>query len=388
VFSLLLGIALAVRLTYLFASFPKDTYADAATYYIPAGEKYINGTLPNAVNPEHPPLAKYIIGFFAVFLGQPSLSSLAFGLIAAILVFAIVRQMTNDTKWGAVALWLFAFDPISIGISVFPVLEVFMITFSLLGIFLVLKPEGELNPIGAGISFGLALACKSSALLILGPTLVWLLFMRRFRSLLSVGVSSTVAFIVPYSLLIAREGFQSFVSLATYEFGFTGGRGYGELPSILLTLRNLFSGVLFHLTTYVQVGGVAQRAYPESVTFFGYPHVSIAEVINPWIMLMLFPTIFILFKRWKDSRDGVKIFFLLILITNLAAEGLFQYSVEPWLYAPTSVALCLTIPVILKEGWRGTGFKRSTILFYLGQIPIWLLFAVTIEATRILLLRG
>ena len=50
-------------------------YADAALYTI-AGRALIGGALPDSVNQEHPPLAKYIIGVFSVYLKNAYASSL------------------------------------------------------------------------------------------------------------------------------------------------------------------------------------------------------------------------------------------------------------------------------------------------------------------------
>lgn len=66
----LLALFIAIRLLSWLRRY--QVFGDAYSYYIPAGIAYVRGALPNTINFEHPPLAKYIIGTFAIYFGRVS----------------------------------------------------------------------------------------------------------------------------------------------------------------------------------------------------------------------------------------------------------------------------------------------------------------------------
>jgi hypothetical protein len=121
---------LVVRIAALLKPIPAiPGYGDAG-YYISAGTAYVTGALPDSTNPEHPPLAKYIIGFFNVYLGNATLGSVVFGLLGAAAAFLISRKLNLNREWATVTVWLLAFDSVSISTAIYPVLDGFMISCS------------------------------------------------------------------------------------------------------------------------------------------------------------------------------------------------------------------------------------------------------------------
>jgi predicted membrane-bound dolichyl-phosphate-mannose-protein mannosyltransferase len=367
---------LFVRLVYLLVSFPKAVYGDAPLY-VSTGESYVvNGTLPNALNPGHPPLGKYIIGFFAVYAGEPAASSLLFGVIVAISLFLIVRELAGNARWGVVAVWLFAFSLTGIGISVYPVLDVFMLAFSMLGLYMLLRVRRLIDFVLVGVLFGLALASKESAILFILPVIAWLLVTKRPKESLLLVLSGIAAYVSSYLALIIREGFGSFASLLAVQFGLKySHRGAQDFVSLFATIQDLLNGILFQLSTYTQVAGVTTTGHPEAFTLFGYSHISLANEVNPWIMLSFFPVLVFLVRAWKSDHDRRLLLIIFILTSNLIGEGLLNYEFEPWLYASMAVSLSIAIPVTLKGLWNGTEKRRALTFLYLAQVAIWLVVA-------------
>jgi predicted membrane-bound dolichyl-phosphate-mannose-protein mannosyltransferase len=149
------SVFLAVRIAALLKPPPVIVDYGDAGYYISAGIAYMGGALPDSVNPEHPPLAKYIIGFFSVYIGDPSFASLLFGFLTAVAAFLLSRKLTGS-RWAAATVWLLAFDSVSISTSIYPVLDGFMLFFALLAVYLLLIATKGRHYYLAGISLGAA----------------------------------------------------------------------------------------------------------------------------------------------------------------------------------------------------------------------------------------
>lgn len=148
-------------------------------YYIPAGMAYIRGTLPDTVNFEHPPLAKYVIGFFALCLNSPNFASLLFGALTTITALALARTLIPEKSWAWTIVWLLTFDQINISISIDPMFDVFALFFALLGMYILLKAKNRVSYAICGGVFGLALASKWVAAFLILPSLVFLLIKRK-----------------------------------------------------------------------------------------------------------------------------------------------------------------------------------------------------------------
>jgi len=270
------------------------SYGDAYAYYVPAGVAYVTGSLPDSINPEHPPLAKYIIGVFAVYLHEPRAASLLFGLLTAAVVFLLVRKL-SATSWAPIAaVWLLSFDPINIGLSIYPMLDIFMILFAVLSILLMLTNRPT-RYAWAGVAVGLALACKWSAIFFAVPEIIYLIVLRRYVNGLEVLGGGAAGYILPYIPFILGKGLPQFVGLQVWMGSFMisshGPSGYNSL------LMNLVSFIVFHITTLAPVTGYDPRFHPEAIRFLGRYYISLADTINPLVTLAVFPALYDLIKR-------------------------------------------------------------------------------------------
>jgi len=376
----LLGLALAVRLVFWLSHYPNYYYQDAS-FYVQAGTQYLKGVSPTDLNAEHPPLAKYIIGVFAVYLGEPSLATLLFGFFAIVVSALIVQRVVPEKTWSLVVVWLMAFDTINVGISVFPVLEIFMVFFALSAVLLALGKVTTTRTIATGACLGLAMACKWTAVAFVVPVVAWILLDRRFLDSLLVAASAVDAYVVTYAQVIASQGFRSFLTLQSYMASFMSPRG-GVYQAGLL--QNAVNVVLFHLTTYVPslLYAVPRQQYPEAFSLFGESYFSFVDVVNPAIMLMLFPLCYYLVKTYRDRPERGTLLVLMIVFAAAAEEVLLPPDREPWLYAPISVSLCLGIPLLLRDYWRRGPAQRAVAKVYLSLVPALFFFALVITLLR------
>jgi predicted membrane-bound dolichyl-phosphate-mannose-protein mannosyltransferase len=67
-----------------------------STLYTYVGYKYLTGTSPHLLNPEHPPLAKYMIGMSVMVFGNAALGSLIAGILVLILVCVVMYEHTRS----------------------------------------------------------------------------------------------------------------------------------------------------------------------------------------------------------------------------------------------------------------------------------------------------
>lgn len=80
--------------------------------YLYAGWRLAQGDDPTTINPEMPPMAKYLIGFSARFLGNGALLAFGQGLAAIGLFFLLARKLFTSTSRALLATALLALDPL------------------------------------------------------------------------------------------------------------------------------------------------------------------------------------------------------------------------------------------------------------------------------------
>ncbi len=384
------GVFIAIRLAFL--AFPDISatmmnYADSYAYYVPAGIAYMHGTPINQLFPFwYPPLAKYIIGFFAMYLNSPAASSVLFGGLVAVVGLLISREFVAEGKWAAAAVWIMSFDIVGIGVSVYPDLEIFMIFFALLAIYTGLTRKSKLSYLGTGVFLGLAMACKWTALLFVVPIIAWLLIQRKFSASGIAILGALASYIAVFLPLIISQGFGSFVQLQLYMLG----SGTGLITNVRqiggLSVPSFYTALSLYLTTYVQASpSFFQPAHPEAVWVFGIPFYSFAERLNAPLILAFFPTLYLTARKYLAARDGKHLLALLVLL-SLEIGGSY-FTQEPWLYAPVSIMLAILVPQYLEALSKRGAWSKAFVWFFLCLQPVWILFAYSIDLWRLILIR-
>jgi hypothetical protein len=356
-------------------------YGDAYGYYVPAGIAYVNGALPDSINPEHPPLAKYVIGIFAVYLHDASAASLIFGLLTAIVVFLLVKKFTATLWAPMVAVWLLSFDPVNIGLSVYPMLDIFMIFFATFSVYLLTLVKKPVQYVFVGVTVGLALACKWTGIFFAIPEILYVIGFRRFLNGLELVGGGIVGYVFPYVPLILDKGILNFLRLQVWMGGFMmsahGAGGYNPL------VTGLVDFIIFHLTTFAPVTGYDPRFHPEAFRFLGFYYISLADMINPFITLAVFPVLYGQTRRFFKCGEGDRLLLLLVFAGTMIGEVLFPVSLVTWYDAPLVVITCGLLADLLIERDDEHVGRKSIVYLYLTLVATWLLFATAIVFIRI-----
>ena len=381
VFSVFLATRLFVILNSTFPMLAVGIYGDAYAYYVPAGIAYVSGSLPDSVNPEHPPLAKYIIGLFAVYMHDARAASLIFGLLTAAIVFLLVKKLTT-TIWAPIgSVWLLTFDPVNIGLSIYPMLDIFMIFFAMLSVYLLVSTKKPAQYAFVGVTVGLALACKWSAMFFAIPEVIYLVGLRRITQALGLVGGAALGYVLPYVPLILGRGIPQFVGLQLWMGRFmVNSHGPGGYTSLL---SNLVSFIIFHSTTYAPVSGYDPKFHPEAIRFLGHNYISLADMINPLITLAVFPVLYDETKQYLAHRETFRLLLLMIVGGAIIEEVIFPVSLVTWYDAPLIILTCILIADLLFKTEKRSMRGRLLVCLYLTLTAIWLLLATAIVLIRI-----
>ena len=350
--------------------------SDAYVYYVPAGLVYIRGGLPNPTdwpktNPEHPLVAKYIIGFFAVYLHSSNLASLTFGLFSAIILFLLVRKFVGDEASASIAILLLAFDEINITLSIDPMLDIFMLFFGLLGIYLVLSAEKKLMFALAGAAFGLAVASKWLGVLFIVPSILWLIQGRKVVDSSLLLAPAVLVYVLSYMPLIVTRGFGSFLSLQVWMLHYWMNRE-GGTAGILVVINRLI-GPFFFVSKFNPWYSFA------SFGFSANYYVSLNEGVNPFISFLPFPMIYSQTRTYLASHNNpAKRLLFWTLALFLFVHLISQDPLESWLFEPILALSIIFAADLLRSLVTRSRLSRSLSILYLMLCAAWTLLVITI----------
>lgn len=135
-----------------------------AELYTYSGYKYIKGENPILLNPEQPPLGKYIIGLFIHLFGNGRLTSIFFAFLCLFLVLQIIFEATRSFFLSSLAFFLTATNSLFIDqIAFAPQLDIIQLGFFLTAAYFLIhyhKDKKNINLIFAGLSYGAMLSTK------------------------------------------------------------------------------------------------------------------------------------------------------------------------------------------------------------------------------------
>lgn len=337
-------------------------------YYIYAGEKYIKGFLPYEVNPEHPPLAKYLIGISSLIVNNPRFFSYVAGLFTIIFFYMLLLHITSNETLSLFATVLLISEIPFIKVFNYALLEPYLILFSTIAVYIMFKrlvytKDSAKLSILEGCFWGLALASKWSIVYtVLGAYLVRLYVTIR-RSLptknlksglfvtfvaLTLGIIS--AYLLPFLYEIVGRGFGAFIDHNVLMFVTMRKVHTPSLYSVIRGLTFLFIKTTFWyrfpdvLITVTMVNNTIINFSSREVNLPFTVEVDIMPSFGGFI-LPLTPFIYVyLLLTWKQ-QDLIN---RTLTILGLISFGFIIHGSVPWYYAFPTLMNTLIITRILK----------------------------------------
>jgi predicted membrane-bound dolichyl-phosphate-mannose-protein mannosyltransferase len=181
--------SLALRLLWL--EYPKGTLIFDEFYYVNVAKNLLglsqvpgeNGNVPypdaeigTDPNIEHPPLAKLLIALFMLIFGDNPygwrLASVFFGIASIVLIYAVVKKASaGNERLALLSSFIFSFDNLVFVHSRIATLDIFMLTFMLLGFYYLVNEKY----VYSAIAFSLSTLCKMGGVYALLAALFYLI---------------------------------------------------------------------------------------------------------------------------------------------------------------------------------------------------------------------
>ena len=205
----------------ILASIGKKVVSDSSLYgYV--GYKYINGANPSLLNPEHPPLAKYLIGYSIRTFGNEHYIGIGLGFIILVLVAVVAYQIHGSFLAASFALFLTSLFPLFTDQIIHgPQLELYQLFFFLLVMHMLLmwmKEKKIVFNIFAGLFFGMLLSTKTVLpFFLLFSAWIILSFFKQWKVALMVIGIGTITFVATYYRYFVLGGtVRSFLGVQKY----------------------------------------------------------------------------------------------------------------------------------------------------------------------------
>lgn len=226
----------------------RDQGVSDSFLYSYVGYKYVTGTNPSLLNPEHPPLAKYLIGYSIMIFGNEHILGIGMAFVTLLLVGIISYQISGSLLYAGLAFFLTSiFSLFTDQITHGPQLELYQLFFFLLVVHMLLmwkKRKKLLFCIIAGIFFGMLLSIKTLLPFLLLFS-VWLTISlgKRWKELFIIFFFGAISFCFTYFPFFEQGGtIKSFLGLQKYIITFYGNSHIPLFEFVGNYLRLIFTG--------------------------------------------------------------------------------------------------------------------------------------------------
>jgi predicted membrane-bound dolichyl-phosphate-mannose-protein mannosyltransferase len=308
------------------------------TRFLPVTTVYANVTKFTDPNSEHPPLAKLVVAFSALLLGENAtayrLPSAVFGTLLLLFLYLAVKKLATDQVAFYAATFL-AFETLTFVHSHIFMLDIFMVSLMVLGFCLFLRG----HYVAAGAAIGLSALSKEIGIIGIPIVITFLILDRissqAFKTKESVKLVAKVVigFVLPVAILSAliavwwkvtpSQQFQNIVALGGIRLGHYNldgsyvaiGSDYPEFGIISPPWLWLLNGSTIEYYTGV-VGGIP---------------VKYEVAMNPMLIYFMLPAVAYSVWHYWNARDRADLFALVwwawsyMIMYPLAFSGRVMY---------------------------------------------------------------
>lgn len=115
--------------------------------YAYAGYQYIHGAIPTLINPEVPPLGKYLIGLSIVIFQNQNIFALAVGLLTLFVFFKLNSAIFNNSFLSFLPVFVFSLEPIFYEQLRAPYLDLLQLLFVMLTLLFIFRKKYLLSAV-------------------------------------------------------------------------------------------------------------------------------------------------------------------------------------------------------------------------------------------------
>jgi predicted membrane-bound dolichyl-phosphate-mannose-protein mannosyltransferase len=340
--------------------------------YALAGWLYVHGVPPSDFNFEHPPLAKYFIGFSEVLFQSPTAANTLFSLATLLVVYLLSIKLFGKTAFALIPVYALSLEKLFLSearSSMLDIYSTFFISLSVL-IFLYAIKAPKLFPV-LSIVIGLGIACKWESGLIVFAFIAFLLLDKAWRKLGYFIASLSLAFLVYtgsyLNYFLSGHTFLDFIvlQLSIYKF-------HSSFPhqGILRIWLLLLAGVIGPETRTTFFIDEESSEITKAVITKG---VAITYSYNPLTWTISIFAVFISLLRTFVPSKEYRILPLWFISFTLPMSSTLVLEHHILNFMPSFI---LSIAHLLKSGWeRGEKGKKGALLIaiivYLGALMIW-----------------
>ncbi|MGQ9469974.1 MAG: glycosyltransferase family 39 protein, partial [Nitrososphaerales archaeon] len=345
----------------------KPSLSDANLYAL-AGWEYIHGASPHILNPEHPPLAKYLIGLSEIIFTNQFTMSFIFGMLTIIVVYLISREILGASLFAFLPPFMLVFDKLFSEHSLISTLDIYVTFFVALSTLFFLK--GLKKPklfLLASITFGLAMATKWLAIFLFPAFLFVLISKRKWVDLkwfLASLPLAILAYTSTYAIFfINGNNFNDFIELQramlNYQL-FLRQNSWTPPLRILQILTTGISGqsIIYHMNINLTTSEV-------TVTSTEYGIAMITE-FNPLTWSISFAAAILAFYYAYKKRDHLALTIPVLLLTFIAIFSTAQ--VFEWYLLPILFSGFISITYLFKNFYDNVNRKRFFKYFMISYI--------------------
>lgn len=338
---------------------------------------------PNAIpgldpNHEHPPLAKLFIALSMYLLGDNGFGwrvpSVIFGSIGVLVFYLLMKKTSKFEQVPIIATFLFSFDTLSFVLSRIAILDIFMLTFMLLGFYWYFSGHSHLSAVGMALAtlakvtgvagFGIIIVFHAfRCIRDRGKTGTWNAFFSWFEKYFFIFLAS---FLVILTVLDRVWGgytnpFEHIQYILSYSTSLTSACPNGIISCPWQWLINQIQ--IPYLVVNVQVTAGSSVSNYESVAFLG--------MMNPTILYLTIPAMLYLSYNYFNKKDDFSSFclvwFAATYLPYLPAVFLGHRVTYLFYFLPVMPAICAAVAHMIAD----QNPPRLVVLFYLGVVVAW-----------------
>ncbi|MGQ9719252.1 MAG: glycosyltransferase family 39 protein [Nitrososphaerales archaeon] len=345
---------------------------DAGTYAL-SGWAYIHGSSPHIINPEHPPLAKYLIGLSEVLFTNQMTMGFIFGMLTIVVVYLISRGVLGNSLFALLPPFMLVYDKLFNEYSLISTLDIYVTFFVALSTLFFLK--GLKSPkfyLLASITFGLAMATKWAAIFILPAFLIVLILKRRwidFKWFLASMPLAILVYISTYAMFfINGSNFNDFIELQKAMLNYQVFLRQNSFTPPLRILQILATGIsgqsiIYHFNINLTTSEVTLMS-----TEYG---VAMITEFNPLTWSISFAAAILAFYYAFKKKDYLALTIPVLLLTFIAVFSTAQ--VFEWYLLPILFSAFISIAYVFKIFYHDSN-KTWLNYFLIGYIIAIIIF--------------